>query len=143
MLIVPGSLPLTRSAWRLLRHTLNLAASRYEMKVVKNPFSGFLDLVSDVFTLVLFRNNDCDRKDPEGGGIDSNFGGFCDRIIYAGEQATRQECEIKVRRECLKQRQRLRNACDGLRPPSQQQHARNICTASRFLSQLLRQSASI
>ena len=89
-----------------------------------------------------YRHNDCDRKDPEGGGIDSNFGGFCDRIIYAGEQATRQECEIKVRRECLKQRQRLRIACDGLRPPSQQQHARNICTASRFLSQLLRQSAS-
>ena len=52
-----------------------------------------------------YRHNDCDRKDPEGGGIDSNFGGFCDRIIYAGEQATRQECETKVRRECLKQRQ--------------------------------------
>ena len=38
-----------------------------------------------VFTPVLFRNNDCDRKDPEGGGIDSDFGCFCDRIIYAGE----------------------------------------------------------
>ena len=33
MLIVLGSRPLTRSAWRLLRHTLNLDASRYEMKV--------------------------------------------------------------------------------------------------------------
>ena len=87
MFIVSGSLPLTRSAWRLLRRILNLAASRYEMKVVKSFFSGSIDLVSEycVFILVLFRNNDCDRKDPEGGGIDSDFGCFCDRIIYAGE----------------------------------------------------------
>ena len=79
-LIVSGSLPLIRSAWRLLRHTLNLAASRYEMKVL---FSTWI--IVYVFTPVLFRNNDCDRKDPEGGGIDSDFGCFCDRIIYAGE----------------------------------------------------------
>ena len=67
----------------------------------KVHYAGFGGLVSDYYVMCtvhpgIFRNNDCDRKDPEGGGIDSDFGCFCDQIIYAGEQRFRSSSSVKT-----------------------------------------------